>query len=254
MRYSDPTIPKKQNRKGNAGEKRWRPGPAIGRLHAIGDTITLVDHRGETWTQHEARLVFGAFGFGREGSQKSPRPWRYDTTGAVLEEGDEFVIDFIDGDHAQPFIRGGVQATIRDTPDGFFAGQPLGGNPNHLRMRLEQRNDAGAATRHLDVEVFGSDGQAELRVSGADPSGSKIRILFDGGASLVKLGTGSESSFVVTSGALADIGAILAAVATFVGGLGFVLPPHLVTALADLQTPPTEVNPGPYVSPSTRVD
>lgn len=250
--FHDPTIPQKHVQ-GNAGEKYWRPGPAIGRLHKIGDKLILVDHRANEWTEDEAQLVFGAFGRDTEGGQKAPRPWRYDATGAVLEQGDEFVIDFIDGDHRQPFIRGGVQSTIRNTPDGFFVGDPLSEDPNRLRFRLEQRDGSGNATRHFDVEVFASDGQAELRVSGSDPSGDKVRVLLDFATGSINVGEGGESERIIRAQAfLADLATELQAVATALAGVPAPVP-TLVTFATELTTQ-ASAGQGSYLSPTIKID
>lgn len=256
---NDPTIPKKRRsvRQGNAGERKQRPGPALGRLIDYGDRIVMADHRGNTWSQAEARWVGGSFGFSSEGLEKGPRPWRFSPAGAVLEEGDDFIIDFIDGDHDQPFIRGGIRSTKPDTPDGYFNGEVVGQDPNRLRFRLQQRDTNGSQQHHFDVEAFASSGTVEVRVGGSRP-GPKLRIQLDYVTGDIRIGSGGETERVPFGDALVRTVKALAEDIVTLGAAGTsgtplpVLTPGAVTAVVDLTT--SLAAGAPHLSNRVKVD
>lgn len=213
----DPTLPRKPKRRGNAKQRNQVEGSVEGWLVDMGGgEIVLTDTDGNLWPAERVRTLTGTFGFGLDGLSKSPRPYLYDAQGAVVIEGDHFLVHFLKNDPNKPVISGGVRS-LKPADPGWSPPQPIGEDPNPVRFRAALLSSAGAMTGHVQVAALDGGPVLEVVVGGGT-FGTGLRLELDYSAGTVKIGRGSETHQVafgeVIVQALADLAADVLAVNT----------------------------------------
>lgn len=193
---ADPTIPRKAPRAGNAGQRLRVDGPTEGWFVDMGGgVLVLTDVRGNLWPQERVRVKQGSFGFSAEGVEKAPRPWKYDGAGNVLVERDRYLVHFLDGDPHKPVVEGGIRSLKPEDP-AFLFPQPIGQDPNALRMRAARLTDAGTMEGHVQLRALDGSNGLELVVGGGTfGAGLRIELNYDTG--LIKIGAGGETHQVM---------------------------------------------------------
>jgi hypothetical protein len=195
MKFSDDTIPRKLQPRGNAAQRAEPPGLTWGWFVDYGGDIgfKLRSAGGKTWPQDQVRMLSGAFGHDQEGVQKAPRPRVYADDGAtVLVEGDAFAIDFLNGNPDLPILLGAAR-TLTPADTEFWHSQPMGEDPDAIRMRAAQINPkTGEITGTLQVRALDGKTAFEIVVGGG-AFGEGYRFEIDYTAGTIKAGKGNEA-------------------------------------------------------------
>jgi hypothetical protein len=213
-------------------------GPVSGRLVDYGATIKLVTRYDGKENRHDLDFVVWCTPFGgkEEGFQKWPRPWVYDLAGAVVEEGDWLLVDFVNGDYRAPVVLSVVQALNLGPWAGVgssSAGKQLAGSPDFARDPRGATGDAHDRVNELigrlapqaqgivtgDVRFFGGrNGQGEMEVEafhrllfgvGPDYGGpATIKALLEGLILKVSRATGTTEPVPLGRTLLTDLSAV----------------------------------------------
>ena len=217
---ADPSIPRHAKPPGNASERSRTYGPSQGRFIDYGSgELVFADMNGGMWPAAKVRHKQGAFGFSVEGMQKAPRPWLF-AGDEVVVEGDWYLVHFMHGDPNHPVVDGGIGSIKPDDPE-FFHGNPVGQDPNPIRMRAAVIDPAsGAVTGTLELRALDGGNRVELVVGGTS-FGTGVGIVLDFDAGTIEAGAGGTlvkaSLGEAVVGALSTLATDLAAVAAFAG-------------------------------------
>lgn len=148
MAPSDPTIPRHGRQRSRTMTSGW--------FVDYGDRVVLRDRWGNTWARESVTLMQGMFGFNDDGARKAPRPYKYDARGEIEVEGDQVVIDFLDGNPKLPVVLGCVVGPKEGfLPRGF---QDDTAPYNRLAVRLRALDAAGEVVGEIRFDTHGAAG------------------------------------------------------------------------------------------------
>ena len=153
----DPTIPRHRG--------RGTRGLTTGRLVWKGaDQLALRDRRGNSWSLASVSFHVGGWGSVSEGTEKLPRPWRYDeTTGKAIVRGDLLLIDFIDGNPALPVVMSVARSTTKTTDFLAYNHEETAGKANRMRVRFTPLDSDGQQSGEVRLKVA-DDGEGTVEL------------------------------------------------------------------------------------------
>lgn len=223
----DPTIPR-------GPMVRLVTGPRIGKLVWKGDkSVWLTLDDGSRWAPGHYSIVQGF----SDGLTNLPRPWRYNDSDEVVVEGDQVLVDFIQGSAKLPVVRGVVRKVgekegdlIYDYRNGHVGNEKRG---VHVR-----RGDDGAEQGRVVWKLNESGGDVEL-------SATQVVVKIDGvtltiaDKKLVISNGGTDEPMVLGLTFLSDLSSWLTAFATFLtsSAADSTMSPGVAAAATAMQTP-----------------
>ena len=230
----DPCIPKHETPKGNANERNRAYGPSQGRfIDYGGGTLVLADMAGGMWPAEKVRHKVGSFGFSAEGLQKAPRPWLF-AGDEVVVEGDWYMIHFLHGDPAHPVVDGGI-GSMKPEDTEFFHPNPIGQDPNPIRMRAAAIDPAsGAKTGTLEIRALDGGNKVAI-VVGGPTFGTGVSITLDYDAGTFEVSAGGTLSQAALGEAVVDALATLATDLVTVAGVAGTTVPDTSALLVELE-------------------
>lgn len=140
-----------------------------------GGRVELVDDFGNRWASERVGIRDGAWGYDQEGTARLPRPWVYnEDQSTVLVRGDVVLIQFLNGNHRQPVVMGGLR---RVGASDAFLDTTFDDGAEQVRMQQRVLDPSTGTPRGaVRVQAGPDDGTTVVTVLAADEETVKAEI------------------------------------------------------------------------------